>query len=97
MRINRLSIPGNVCSHCGTVVTESLQCQGCGWVDPVTESKDSYESKKGFMDGVEKKVQTEINSRQERATSTRRVVYLVILFLVPFFVWVLTQIYNILT
>lgn len=47
MEIIRLSIVGNECVHCGTVMTEQIQCSGCGWVDPLTRSpkKEEPESK----------------------------------------------------
>lgn len=35
--MKRLSIPGNLCVHCDTVMTGSLVCPGCGWVDPLTK------------------------------------------------------------
>lgn len=38
MKIIRLSIPGNECTHCGTIMTEKLKCTGCGWYDPSTRS-----------------------------------------------------------
>jgi hypothetical protein len=34
----RLSIPGCLCVHCGTIMTKNLKCSGCGQVDPVTIS-----------------------------------------------------------
>jgi hypothetical protein len=37
----RLSVPGNVCVHCGTVIGQPLQCPGCDWVDPLTRSPDA--------------------------------------------------------
>ena len=37
--ITRLSIPGNECTHCGTIMTEKLKCPGCGWNDPMTRRK----------------------------------------------------------
>lgn len=43
MRYVRLSIPGNYCVHCDAVMTEKLQCEGCGWVDPLTSSKTRQE------------------------------------------------------
>ena len=36
MNVVRMSIIGNECVHCGTIITENLKCDGCGWVDPVT-------------------------------------------------------------
>lgn len=33
----RLSIPGNECVHCGAVIGASLECPGCGWLDPLTK------------------------------------------------------------
>jgi hypothetical protein len=42
----RLSIPGNVCIHCGTEIDTALQCRGCKWVDPMTCSKTDYEKRK---------------------------------------------------
>ena len=35
--IPRLSIPGNACVHCGTIIERTtIVCPGCGWVDPIT-------------------------------------------------------------
>jgi hypothetical protein len=36
----RLSIPGNACTNCGTVIGPLLSCPGCGWVDPVTKAPE---------------------------------------------------------
>lgn len=45
----RLSIPGNFCVYCGTKITQELECEGCGWIDPLTISvippEDSHCSK----------------------------------------------------
>ena len=37
--VRRLSIPGNLCVQCGAEMCESLQCPGCGWIDPLTIRK----------------------------------------------------------
>lgn len=37
----RLSIPGDLCTNCGTKMGESLVCPGCGWVDPMTKRERS--------------------------------------------------------
>ncbi len=39
----RLSIPGNECCHCGTRMTQSLVCPGCGHCDPLTKRPNSGE------------------------------------------------------
>jgi hypothetical protein len=35
--VTRLSIPGNACVHCGTTISQDLECPGCGWIDPLTK------------------------------------------------------------
>lgn len=42
--VHRLSIPGNTCVHCGTVMGERLKCPGCGWIDPATKQVDKGEA-----------------------------------------------------
>ena len=39
--IVRLSIPGYLCTNCGTKMGHELKCSGCGWVDPMTKRDDS--------------------------------------------------------
>lgn len=39
--IVRLSIPGYLCTNCGTKMGDPVTCPGCGWVDPMTKKEDS--------------------------------------------------------
>lgn len=32
----RLSIPGDLCTHCGAAMGAPVICGGCGWPDPLT-------------------------------------------------------------
>lgn len=40
----RLSIPGNVCVHCGTVMGKEVRCKGCMWMDPMTVAPEAVVS-----------------------------------------------------
>lgn len=35
--MERLSVPGEACAFCGTVIGQPMKCEGCGRVDPLTK------------------------------------------------------------
>lgn len=47
LRFYRMSAVGGFCTVCGTIMSQSLVCPGCGHVDPQTskEPRESYEGR----------------------------------------------------
>ena len=94
METVRLSIPGNVCVHCGTEITRNLQCSGCGWVDPLTMPKEAYESQREFVENSSRSIWQRVQQEQRREERARKGVQIFMLLVSPVLIWLLIQIYK---
>jgi transcription initiation factor TFIIIB Brf1 subunit/transcription initiation factor TFIIB len=67
--IVRLSIPGNVCTICGTIMGESLVCPGCSWVDPLTKRNKPRSAKSTELDHLADEIQKAYKIHRRLATT----------------------------